>query len=338
MGYNTLPSNPWPLSSEQIVSESELQPVQAAVAQLQEDVGDLQGDVRDLGTSKTNQITIAPTFNAEASYSEGDIVYYNGLSYKCINAHTGEWDATDFEATTIVHLIQSVQPTESRTRNNITANLTNLFTAISEQDLTKYGYNIGDYFTGASGYTYTLADIDTFYGGYSENAVVNTHHVAVVVNTHSDGKWNSTDSTSGGYTNSLLRTTLNGTVLTTIKSDFVALFGGDTGAEHLLAHKLLLSTSSGYDWTSDPEYISALSEAQVYGENVWTNSGTSTGEAWKWLEVFRKYSFNLILGNIWFWLRNIVSGSAACNANGGGIAHNDGASHDGGIVGLILIH
>lgn len=226
---------------------------------------------------------------------------------------------------------------ERRTRNNITANLTNLFTAISEQDLTKYGYNIGDYFVGTSGYTYTLADIDTFYGGYNENAVVNTHHIAVVVNTHSEGKWNTTDSTSGGYTSSLLRTTLNGTVLTTIKSDFLALFGGETGAEHLLAHKLLLSTSSGYDWTSDPEYISALSEAQVYGENVWTTSGTSTGEAWKWLEVFRKYSFNLILGDIWFWLRNIVSGTAACNANGGGIAHNDNASHDGGIVGMILM-
>lgn len=227
---------------------------------------------------------------------------------------------------------------ESRTRNNITNNLSNLFSAIAEQDLTKYGYNIGDYYTGTSGYTYTLADIDTFYGGYNENAVVNTHHVAVVVNTHSNGKWNSTDSTSGGYTNSLLRTTLNGTVLTAIKSDFVALFGGETGEEHLLAHKMLLSTQSGYEWTTNPEFISALSEAQVYGENVWTSSGTSTGEAWKWLEVFRKYSFNLILGNIWFWLRNIVSGTAACNANGGGIAHNDNASHDGGIVGLIIIH
>ena len=227
---------------------------------------------------------------------------------------------------------------ERRTRNNITSNLSNLFSAISEQDLAKYGYNIGDYFVGTSGYTYTLADIDTFYGGYSENAVVNTHHVAVVVNTHSEGKWNSTDSTSGGYTSSLLRTTLNGTVLTTIKSDFVALFGGETGEEHLLAHKMLLSTQGGYEWTTNPEYISALSEAQVYGENVWTEGGTNTGEAWKWLDVFRKYSFNLIMGNIWFWLRNIRSGTAACNANGGGIAHNDSTSNDGAIVGMILMH
>ena len=66
----------------------------AAIAQLQQDVSDLN-DV------KANKITIAPAFSAEASYDPGDLVYYNGLTYRCVNAHSGEWDADDFSATTI---------------------------------------------------------------------------------------------------------------------------------------------------------------------------------------------------------------------------------------------
>ena len=52
-----------------------------------------------------------------------------------------------------------------RTRRNITSDLANLTTAIAEQNLAKYGYAIGDYFVGASGYYYYLADMDTNYGG-----------------------------------------------------------------------------------------------------------------------------------------------------------------------------
>lgn len=66
----------------------------AAIAQLQQ-------DVTDLNDVKANKITIAPTFSAEASYDPGDLVYYNGLTYRCVNAHEGEWDADDFAATTI---------------------------------------------------------------------------------------------------------------------------------------------------------------------------------------------------------------------------------------------
>ena len=66
----------------------------AAIAQIQQDVSDLN-DV------KANKITIAPAFSAEASYDPGDLVYYNGLTYRCVNAHSGEWDADDFAATTI---------------------------------------------------------------------------------------------------------------------------------------------------------------------------------------------------------------------------------------------
>lgn len=232
-----------------------------------------------------------------------------------------------------------------RSRRDISSDLTNLATAISEQDLEKYGYSIGDYFvstgfTGATGYTYVLADMDTFYGGHNNNAVVSTHHISLVVKTGANSKWAETNDTSGGYKNSTLHTYLSTTVLDNIKADMIHFFGGSTGLEHLVSHNLLwtTATSGAWAWSDNAEYISALSEPQVYGTNVWAVDGYQTGEAWKWLEVFHKFSFNQIIGNIWWWLRSICSTSHACRASGNGGAHNNGASDSVGAVGLILFH
>ena len=85
----------------------------------------------------------------------------------------------------ITKKLSQIDNNSRRTRRNITSDLTNLPTAITEQDLAKYGYSIGDYFVGASGYYYYLADMDTNYGGYNTNAVVNTHHCGIVVDTKS---------------------------------------------------------------------------------------------------------------------------------------------------------
>lgn len=68
---------------------------------LEAEIAELQGDVSDLGTTKANQITIATTFSSETAYDPGDLVYYNGLTYRCTNSHEGAWDAADFAATTI---------------------------------------------------------------------------------------------------------------------------------------------------------------------------------------------------------------------------------------------
>jgi len=68
-------------------------------------IAHLQTEVATLNSTKANQITIAPFFSADASYDPGDLVYYNGLSYRCVNTHEGEWDADDFAATTIANEI-----------------------------------------------------------------------------------------------------------------------------------------------------------------------------------------------------------------------------------------
>lgn len=82
----------------------------------------LSGDVSDLNSTKANQITIAPFFSADTAYDPGDLVYYNGLTYRCTNAHEGAWDASDFAATTIAGELNTlnsklirISSTETRT-------------------------------------------------------------------------------------------------------------------------------------------------------------------------------------------------------------------------------
>lgn len=101
MAYNTYPCNPWPISTEQLNKGNN--------DDLNTRVAALEGDVSDLNDTKANQITIAPFFDPEASYEVGDLVYYNGLTYRCTNDHEGEWDADDFAATTISNELDSLK-------------------------------------------------------------------------------------------------------------------------------------------------------------------------------------------------------------------------------------
>lgn len=67
-----------------------------------------------------------PAFNANTSYTEGDLVTYAGIFYKCINAHTGSWIAADFTRVNLKDLFDLKQDTitgaaSSVTTNNLTA-------------------------------------------------------------------------------------------------------------------------------------------------------------------------------------------------------------------------
>jgi len=95
MGFNTFPCNPYPISTNEL-NKGNNDDLNARVAAL-------ESDVSDLDEQKANQITIALSFNPETTYEVGDLVYYNGLSYRCTNEHTGEWDADDFAGTTIAN-------------------------------------------------------------------------------------------------------------------------------------------------------------------------------------------------------------------------------------------
>ena len=125
----------------------------------------------------------------------------------------------------------------------------------------------------------------------------------------------------------------------------------DLGAANLLAHSKLLSTevnatginrfgeatgcSSSWAWQNN-QYISALSEVQVYGGTVWSSSGFDTGEACRQLEVFQRYSHTEIFGGEYPWLRDVVSASNAAYANNGGYAGYGTASSAYYVAALIL--
>lgn len=228
-----------------------------------------------------------------------------------------------------------------RTQRNITGDLANLATAVAEQDLAKYGYAIGDYFVGASGYYYYLADMDTFYGGYDQYATVSTHHIGIVVNTLQERAWHSSsDVTNVGYNGSSLKTYINGTVLNNVKSDFRTLFGGSTGAEHLLSHQKLYTTAfANWAWQEN-QTISPLTEVQVFGASIWSGNGYQQGEGSTQLEIFRKFVPYRILNarDKHVWLRSLTSSSSACVANCTGNAYDISVTYSFRVSGLILFH
>ena len=306
---------------------------------------------RGNGVDQEARQLVAPietTLVASQAYSVGDQFIYQGLLYKVTVAIAsggtiiidGNCELADNVTNQILLLtaeLNKLKNAARRTVRNITTDLANLPTAVSEQNLEKYGYTIGDYFIGNSGYTYFLADMNTFRGAQSNYAVINQNHISIVVKTGANSKWNDTNDTSTGYGGSVLHSYLVATVLENIKSDFKALFGGSTGLEHLLSHQLLWTTAtSSWGWSATAQYISALTEPQVYGTNVWSIDEYQTGEAWKQLELFKKFSFMEVLGWIWFWLRSIRSASCACHARSDGGAHGGGASNSGRVVGLII--
>ena len=226
-----------------------------------------------------------------------------------------------------------------RTRRDITNDLTNLTTAIAEQNLEKYGYKIGDYFMGPSGYQYNLADMDSHYGRYNTFAIVGTHHCGIVVDTKSTCQWKSGDGVAI-YCASDLHLFLQGTALNNIKRDMIALFGGTTGLEHLLPRTELDNSIGGWGTTWEglrDTYICALSEVQIYGR-VFSADGYQTGTSCKKLELYSKYRFNEIIGNYSMWLRSLCSAAAACVVSISGYADFAPFNEPLRACGLILFH
>ena len=263
-----------------------------------------------------------------------------GTRSKSSSITSDDWGRQITTRPTNTSYLICVKATEKdRTRNNITNRLSYLSTAVSEQNLEKYGYNIGDYFVGASGYYYYLADMDTFYGGYNNNAVINTHHIGIVVDTKANSKWLATGTVTG-YESSDLHKYLKGTALDNIKSDFITLFGGSTGLEHLLGHKKMFSTntSGAWGWSTNNEYISALTEVQLCGCVLWSMNKYQQGEAGLQLELFRKYRWNEIYGNTWIWLRSLAASAYACNALADGFVADASVTSQARATGLILFH
>jgi hypothetical protein len=229
-----------------------------------------------------------------------------------------------------------------RTRKAFT--LADLEAAVASGDYAAYDIAPGDYYEGVSGYTYIFAGDNPMKGPIANYTILG-NHAGLIVDTHKTSKWNTTSTTTGGYVASALHAYLVNTVLPNVNADL--------GASHLIAHNKMYSTSvdsSLYNrfgnstgatdnaaWSS-AQYISALSEMQVYGSIVWSSSGRDTGEAGQKLDVFTRYKYAEIFGEETFWLRDIASAGGAAAASYGGNAAYDGAVGEFYVVGLICFH
>lgn len=284
-------------------------------------------------------------YNSSNVYSSGDYCIYNNTFYQCTTDNTtGEWDSSKWQstqiATEIVELNKYVYHATRRTRRNITNDLANLPAAVAEQDLAKYGYAIGDCFTGSSrtltaeisnsattqsktvNITYVLADLNHERGTHSYT--ITREHIAILVIPHITRQWHSGDASTVGYNGSKLHTWLKGELLTAVKADITALFGD--WSKHLIANTKLLTTAlANWAW-QESQYIVAPSEVEVYGSVVWGANAYQTGQQAKKLALFDKYKWTEIFGNEYIWLKDMQAASVACNANLAGYAHHYGVA------------
>ena len=277
------------------------------------------------------------TNTSGSTISSGTYFYLNGSLVKAlanIAANASFTLNTNYKVVEIgeelSQLNNELNAQHRRKRKSISANdlracITNDGVDLSIKDIT-----IGDYITINSNYKAVVADIDTFYGGYDSYAVVNSHHIAMLIVGTAGSvtqKWNSSDTTSSGY---------NGSALHTALKNLISTIEGTLGT--LISHQKLLTTAtSNWAWQKGQK-ISALSESQIYGAPIWSIDGYQQGEAWKQLEIFRKFSFNEIFGNQSVWLRSAQSASGACYTRDYGNASYGGASLANGVVGLVLFH
>lgn len=152
MAFDTFPCNPYPISKGMLEKGNN--------DELNTRVTALEGEVSDLNDTKANQITIAPFFSAEASYDVGDLVYYNGLTYRCTNDHEGEWDADDFATTTIAGELDTLKSglmvkTKALTSVSIAAGGYQSFEDADLKNVAIVGYWIG----GVAGFNITVTSI-----------------------------------------------------------------------------------------------------------------------------------------------------------------------------------
>ena len=293
------------------------------------------------------------------AYSVGDVVFSSslplGLVLKCTTGGTTAATEPSFSGAdigdtvhdgTVTWAITRVLTTRDagrRTRKPFT--LATLEKAVAANNYLDFDILPGDYYKAAeSGYTYIFAGGNPLKG--TRSYTITNNHAGLIVQTHKTSKWNETNDTTGGYVSSVLHSYLVNTVLPKVKTDL----GGDS---HLYAHSKRYSTAinntaynrygtatgctNSWAWSAD-QYISALTEMQVYGGTVRSSSGYDTGEANQQLDVFKLFKFTDIFGNEYPWLRDVASAALAAYADYTGSASYAGASTAYCVAGLIAFH
>ena len=197
-----------------------------------------------------------------------------------------------------------------------------------------------------------FVDANAFYG-YDNYAVTATPHMAALIFGLPNDYMNPTNSTTTaadtgtgytGYAGSYMHVKYLPAVVKALNNAL--------GNGHLVAHNMLMGTAVGsslvnrfgsaggatssWGWQMN-QYITLMTEAQIYGGTIWSSSGYDTGQANTKLAAFNLVRWNKFCGNKYMWLRDVASGSHFCLADGRGIGASNWAAGSYCVVPLILL-
>ena len=291
--------------------------------------------------------TANSAIGTNASLTTSNLTADGSGGLNALKAKIGNVGNTDLQSQ--VTSLNSNTTAVTRHTRKTSFSLSDLQAAVADQDLAKHGLKVGDETT-INGHTYVIAGLNVMKGTHSYTCTSN--HVGLIVIPHTTHAWNASGKTNegadgrgAGYSNCDLQYYL--------ENDVVAMCNTDIGLAHLYAHRKMMGNAinetgynrfgtatgctSGWAWKENC-YISALTEAQVYGGDHWSSSGYDTGEANTLLPVFSEYKHTEIFKNEYPWLRNVLSASQACIASDTGIAYGIDVSTAYHVAGLILYH
>lgn len=189
---------------------------------------------------------------------------------------------------------------------------------------------VGDYWANGN-VTYRIAGFD--YNLHCGDTDFTKHHAVIVPDTRLyTHNMNATNTTEGGYVNSLMR--LEG--LAQAKEKITAVFGAD----HVLSHRIYLVNAvtngkpSGGAWFDSD--VELMNENMIYGSHIFApacdgstipmNHTTEKSQ----LPLFQ-LAPHLISNRQWFWLRDVVSPASFARVLDGGLAASYGASFVDGV-------
>ena len=194
-----------------------------------------------------------------------------------------------------------------------------------------------------------VGDLDYHLG--RGDAETTAHHVLIFPEkVLFNAQMNSTNVTTGGYTQSAMKKTTLPLFLTGVNNAF--------GSSHVLAHRECCEKSvnndvavSGYPGWKGAAYdlnwhdanVELFNEPMVYGAPIWSSSAFTVCNCNQQVAAFR-LNHNLLIGRnysgngrSWWWLRSVVSDNNFANVAGDGFASNAGASYSGGVRPYFLL-
>lgn len=191
---------------------------------------------------------------------------------------------------------------------------------------------LGDYWD-INGVKWRIVDFD-YWLDMGDTSKCEKHHVVVMPDTAiASGYMNVSDTTSGGYVSSLLRSNLrsgSNSIRTSITNAF--------GANNIISHRDFLSTTVKNGYVSDGGWydsdIELPNEVMLYGTFVHTptNDGSADQKnfttAKTQLALFR-VAHEYIKADKSFWLRDVASSSTFATCQGTGLAYHSPAFTQG---------